>query len=299
MPMLIEILLEPLQFGFMQRALVVAILVGILCAVIGSYLLVQRLSLLGDAISHSVLPGVAIAFITNINLFVGAFIAGLISALCINIIRARSQLKEDAAMGVVFSAFFAAGITLITLVQKENKIDLNHFLFGNLLSVTSDEVWLTAGVTGIILTLVFLFYKELHFYTFDALGAQAVGLPVHLLSLALMILTAMTIVISMKAVGVILILAMLITPAATAFLLTKRLHSMMIVAALVGIGSSLGGMYISYYQNLPSGPTIVLLASLAFICSFLFSPKQGLFSQGWRWQFNSPLILELRRLLKR
>ncbi len=297
--MLMQILLEPLQFGFMQRALVVAILVGILCAVIGSYLLVQRLSLLGDAISHSVLPGVAVAFITNVNLFVGAFIAGLTSALCINVIRSRSQLKEDAAMGVVFSAFFAAGITLITLVQKENKIDLNHFLFGNLLSVTSDEVWLTAGVTGVILTLVFLFYKELHFYTFDALGAQAVGLPVHLLSLALMILTAMTIVISMKAVGVILILAMLITPAATAFLLTKRLHTMMMIAALVGIGASLGGMYISYYQNLPSGPTIVLLASLAFVTSFLFSPKQGLFSQGWRWQFNSPLILELQRLWKR
>ena len=221
---MLEILLEPLQYGFMQRSIVVAITVGIICAVVGSYLMVQRLALLGDAISHSVLPGLAIAYLVGANIFLGAFIAGIISTVLINVISTRSNIKEDTAMGIVFSAFFALGITLITVVQKDNKIDLNHFLFGNILAVNSSEVRDTLIIAGIVLTVVCLLYKELLFYTFDKLGAQAVGLPVGLLDLGLMILIGLTIVASLKAVGVVLVLSLLITPAASAYLLVNRLH---------------------------------------------------------------------------
>ncbi|OWY69514.1 hypothetical protein B7486_20910 [cyanobacterium TDX16] len=278
---MLEALIEPLQYGFMQRSLVVAILVGLLCAVVGSYLMVQRLALLGDAISHSVLPGLAIAFLVGANIFVGAFIAGVISTLLIAWIRTRSPIKEDAAMGIVFSAFFALGITLITTIQKQNKIDLNHFLFGNILGVTFDDVRDTAIIATIVLVVVFLLYKELLFYTFDPMGAQAAGLPVNQLNFGLMLLIALTIVASMKAVGVILVLSLLITPGATAYLLVTRLHQVMILGAAIGIVSSISGMYLSYFFNLPSGPAIVLVVSGLFALAFLFSPNYGVFMR-WR-----------------
>lgn len=273
---MLEALIEPLQYGFMQRSLVIAILVGLLCAVVGSYLMVQRLALLGDAISHSVLPGLAIAFMVGGNIFIGAFIAGILSTMAIAWIRTRSPIKEDAAMGIVFSAFFALGITLITIIQKDNKIDLNHFLFGNILGVTVDEVKDTAIIAAIVLIVIVLLYKELLFYTFDPLGAQAAGLPVNRLNFGLMVLIALTIVASMKAVGVILVLSLLITPGATAYLLVKRLHQVMILGAVIGVFSSISGMYISYFYNLPSGPAIVLVVSGLFLLALLFSPGHGI-----------------------
>lgn len=276
---MLEVLIEPLQYGFMQRSLVVAVLVGLLCAVVGSYLMVQRLALLGDAISHSVLPGLAIAFMLGMNIFVGAFIAGILSTMAIAWIRTRSPIKEDAAMGIVFSAFFALGITLITLIQKDNKIDLNHFLFGNILGVTRQEVVDTALIAAFVLAVVVLLYKELLFYTFDPLGAKAVGLPVNLLNFGLMVLIALTIVASMKTVGVILVLSLLITPGATAYLLVKRLHQVMLLGAAIGVTSSISGMYLSYAYNLPSGPAIVLVVSGLFVLAFLFSPAHGVLTQ--------------------
>ncbi|UKO97491.1 metal ABC transporter permease [Nostoc sp. UHCC 0870] len=272
---MLDALIEPLQYGFMQRSLVIAILVGLLCAVVGSYLMVQRLALLGDAISHSVLPGLAIAFMLGANIFIGAFIAGVLSTVAITWIRTRSPIKEDAAMGIVFSAFFALGITLITIIQKDNKIDLNHFLFGNILGVTVDEVRHTAIIAAIVLIVIVLLYKELLFYTFDPLGAQAAGLPVNRLNFGLMLLISLTIVASMKAVGVILVLSLLITPGATAYLLVKRLHEVMILGAVIGVISSISGMYLSYFYNLPSGPAIVLVVSGLFLLALLFSPKHG------------------------
>lgn len=277
-----EILLEPLQYAFMQRSLIMAIVVGIICAVVGSYLMVQRLALLGDAISHSVLPGLAIAYIFGANIFLGAFIAGLVSTVCINIIRTRSNIKEDTAMGIVFSAFFALGITLITVIQKDNKIDLNHFLFGNILGVTVNDVRDTLIIAVLVLTIVIILYKELLFYTFDKLGSQAVGLPVNLLDLGLMMLIGLTIVASLKAVGVILVLSLLITPVATAYLLVNRLHQVMFLGVAIGIFSSIAGMYLSYYLNLPSGPAIVLVTSALFVLVFLFSPTQGILTKGHR-----------------
>lgn len=276
---MLESLIEPLQYGFMQRSLIIAILVGLTCAVVGSYLMVQRLALLGDAISHSVLPGLAISFILGGNIFIGAFIAGILSTVAIAWIRTRSPIKEDAAMGIVLSAFFALGITLITLVQKDNKIDLNHFLFGNILSVSTAEVRDTALIAGLVLLVVVLLYKELLFYTFDPTGAKAVGLPVNWLNFGLMVLIALTVVASMKAVGVVLVLSLLITPGATAYLLVPRLHQVMFLGAIIGIISSIAGMYLSYFYNLPSGPAIVLVVSGLFVLALFFSPSYGVFTQ--------------------
>lgn len=276
---MLESLIEPLQYGFMQRSLIIAILVGLTCAVVGSYLMVQRLALLGDAISHSVLPGLAISFILGGNIFIGAFIAGILSTVAIAWIRTRSPIKEDAAMGIVLSAFFALGITLITLVQKDNKIDLNHFLFGNILGVSSAEVRDTALIAALVLFVVIILYKELLFYTFDPTGAKAVGLPVNWLNFGLMVLIALTVVASMKAVGVVLVLSLLITPGATAYLLVPRLHQIMFLGAILGIISSIAGMYLSYFYNLPSGPAIVLVVSGLFVLALFFSPSYGVFTQ--------------------
>ena len=296
---MIQTLIEPLQYGFMQRSLVIAILVGIVCAIVGSYLMVQRLALLGDAISHSVLPGLAIAFILGANIFIGAFIAGVLSTVIIAWIKARSTIKEDAAMGIVFSAFFALGITLITIVQKDNKIDLNHFLFGNILGVTAEDAIDTAFIVALVLLVVVFFYKELLFYTFDPLGAQATGLPVNLLNFGLMVLIALTIVASLKAVGVVLVLSLLITPASTAYLLVTRLHQVMILGAIIGVISSISGMYLSYFYNLPSGPAIVLVASGLFVLSLLFSPTQGILTQPRTHSDQVPPIWrELKNLTK-
>ncbi|MCG5058602.1 MAG: metal ABC transporter permease [Limnoraphis sp. WC205] len=294
-----NILIEPLQYSFMQRSLIVAILVGVICAVVGCYLMVQRLALLGDAISHSVLPGLAIAYIIGANIFIGAFIAGVISTVFINLIRTRSNIKEDAAMGIVFSAFFALGITLITLIQKDNKIDLNHFLFGNILGVTLGEVRDTAIIAVIVIVIIVLIYKELLFYTFDPLGAEAVGLPVNLLNFGLMVLIALTIVASLKAVGVVLVLSLLITPAATAYLLVSRLHLMMFLGVGVGVFSSISGMYLSYFYNLPSGPAIVLVASGLFTLAFLFSPSQGILTHPPTTRKQPAFIKELKNLINR
>ena len=291
-------LLEPLQYSFMQRSLFVAIIVGVICAVVGSYLMVQRLALLGDAISHSVLPGLAIAYLIGINIFIGAFIAGIISTVCINIIRTRSNIKEDTAMGIVFSAFFALGITLITVIQKDNKIDLNHFLFGNILGVTATDVRDTLIIAVIVISVVVLLYKELLFYTFDKLGAQAVGLPVNLLDLGLMMLIGLTIVASLKAVGVVLVLSLLITPAATAYLLVTRLHQVMLLGVAIGVISSITGMYLSYFYNLPSGPAIVLVTSGLFVLAFLFSPSQGIFTHPNTNSSQPALIKEIKSLLR-
>ncbi len=293
-----DLVVEPLSYMFMQRALIVAVAVGIICAVMGSYLLVQRMALLGDAISHSLLPGLAIAFKLGINIFVGAFIAGVVSTFLMNWIRSRTSVKEDAAMGIVFSTFFALGIILITLIQKDAKVDLNHFLFGNILGVTQSEVYTTVGITIGVLVIVMFLFKELLFYSFDPVGAQAAGLPVNLLNLGLMMLIALTLVASMKAVGVILILALMITPGATAYLLVSRLHLVMLIGSGVGVISSLVGMYLSFYYDLPSGPTIVMVASVFFTLAFLFSPKQGILTQPRSATAgNNPLWREIKLLI--
>jgi manganese/iron transport system permease protein len=271
---MINLLIEPLSFEFMRLALLAAILLGILCAVVGTYLIVQGMGLLGDVIAHAVLPGLAIAFFFGVDIFIGAFISGTLSTFVIAWIQSQSRVKVDVAMALVFSGFLALGITLITVLKS--KLDLHQFLFGDILGVTTTDVMRTGAIAILILLLVKLFYKELLFYTFEPLGAQAMGLPVTVIRFGLTAAITLTIIASMQAVGVVLVVSLLIAPGITAYLLVKELHQMMICGAIVGIISSVTGMYISYYLNVPSGAAIVLVVSGLFLLTLLFSPTQGI-----------------------
>lgn len=271
---MINWLLEPLQYEFMRNALGIGILLGILCAVVGSYLIVQQLGMMAHAIAHSVLPGLSIAFFLKIDLSFGAFIVGVISAWIVALVESKSKIKSDTAISLVMSGFLALGVTLLTVLRS--KFDLFAFLFGDILSVTFQDVIRTGIITTIVLLLVKFFYKELLFYTFDPLGAQASGLPVNLLYFGFIGVITLTIIATMQTVGVLLVLSLLVAPGAIAYLLVKQLHLMMAVGSLLGVVSTVFGMYLSYYQNLPSGAAIVLVISALFALVFLFSPSQGI-----------------------
>ncbi|NES22124.1 MAG: metal ABC transporter permease [Symploca sp. SIO3E6] len=271
-------LLEPLSFEFMRNAIAIAILLGILSAVVGSYLILQQMSMIGAVISHAVIPGLSIAFFLEINLLIGAFIAGICSALVVAGIHTRSRVKVDAAMALTLSSFLALGVLLITLL-KTNRLDLSNILFGDILGVRPGDVWQTLVITVIILLLTKLFYKELLFYTFDPLGAQASGLPVKTMYFALICAITLTIVASMQIVGVLLVLALLVGPATAAYLLVKELHQMMILGAGIGMISGISGMYLSYHFDLPSGPAIVLMIFGFFLLALLLSPTQGILTE--------------------
>jgi manganese/iron transport system permease protein len=228
-------------------------------------------------IAHAVLPGLAIASFLKIQLSIGAFISGLMTAFILTWIRTQSRVNVDAAMALIFSNFFALGILLLTLLK--NKLDLDAFLFGDILAVTQLDVLKTAGVTAIVLGLVRFFYKELLFYTFDRLGAEAIGLPVGRIYIGLMALVTLVIIASMQIVGVVLVIGLLVGPATTAYLLVKELHQMMILGAGFGVVSAIVGMYLSYYNNVPSGPCIVLVSGGLFVLALLLSPSQGILTR--------------------
>ncbi len=273
--MLFTWLIEPLSFEFMRQAIAIGFLLGILSAVVGSYLILQQMGMMSGVISHAVLPGMAISFFLEINVAVGAFIAGILSALLVIVIEKRSQIKVDAAMALTLTTFLALGVILITTLQT-NSIDLEALLFGDILGVTPSDVWYTGMITAIIVLLTRLFYKELEFYTFDPLGARACGLPCNLLYLGLVCAITLTIVASMQTVGVLLVMSLLVGPAITAYLLVRELQQMMILGAIIGAVASISGMYISYYGDLPSGAAIVLVVFGFFSLAFLFSPSQGI-----------------------
>jgi manganese/iron transport system permease protein len=275
---MLELITEPLNFEFMRNAIAIGILVGILCPVVGSYLIVQRMALLGDVIAHCVLPGLSISFFLGIDLLIGAFGSGILGAFLIAAIRAQSRVKVDSAMALTFSTFFALGVTLITVLK--NKLDLDSFLFGDILGITQADIQRTAVIAAVILLLVKWFYQELLFYTFDKTGAQAIGLPVNTLYVGFMAAITLTIIASMQAVGVILVIALLVGPALTAYLLVKELHQMMLLGAVIGVTASIAGIYLSYYHNLPSGPAIVLVSSSLFLLTLLFTSVQD--ARLWR-----------------
>jgi len=269
--------LDPLGYEFIRHALAVGILVGILCPVVGSYLIIQRMALLGDVIAHCVLPGLSIAAFTGIDVMLGAFSSGIAGALFITWIRSQSRIKADSAMALTFSTFFALGITLLSTLK--NKFDLDSLLFGDILATTPPDILRTLVITIVILAIVKLTYKELLLYTFDSTGAQAMGLPVQALYVGLMAMTTLTIIASMQAVGVVLVVALLVGPALSAYLLVRELHHMMILGSIFGALVSIAGVYFSYYTDLPSGPSIVLVSSTLFILVLLFSPSQGILTR--------------------
>lgn len=272
-------LLEPFQYAFMVRALLGALIVGVVCPILGTYVVLRGMAFLGDALAHIVLPGVVVAFLLGWPLGVGALIVGVMAALLIGAISRRSDIREDAAIGVVFAGAFALGITLLAL-QRSYAVDLAHILFGNLLGVSTSDLWFAGILGALVLLTIFAFYKEFLVLSFDPILAATLRLPVTFLQNLLLVLLAIVIVVSIQAVGVALVIAMLITPASAAYLLSRRLPSMMMLAALIGSVSAVIGLYASFYANLPSGPAIVLVETGVFALIFLFSPRRGVI---WSW----------------
>ncbi len=265
---------EPLAFAFMRRALVAAVLIGAVASVLSCYLILKGWALMGDAISHAVLPGIVLAFVLGLPLVAGAFAAGLFCATATGYLKENSRVKEDTVMGVVFSGMFGLGLVLFVKVETDQH--LNHILFGNILGVAWGDVMETALIAGVTLVIVLAKWRDLLLYCFDPQHARAVGLPVRLIHYGLLTLLALTIVVSIKAVGIILVVAMLVTPGATAYLLTDRFPHMLAISAAGAVGASVLGTLVSFHIDAATGPVIVLLQAAAFFAAFLFAPKSGL-----------------------
>ncbi|MCP3739588.1 iron chelate uptake ABC transporter family permease subunit [Rossellomorea sp. BNER] len=262
-----------IQYDFLQKALITSVMVGIICGVIGCFIILRGMALMGDAISHAVLPGVAISYMFGINFFVGAVASGVLTAIAIGFVSQNSRLKNDTSIGIMFTSAFAAGIILITFMKSST--DLYHILFGNVLAVRPSDMWVTLGIGLLVISSVYLFYKELLVTSFDPTMADAYGLSTKVIHYLLMTMLTMVTVASLQTVGIVLVVAMLITPAATAYLLTDRLSVMIYLAASFGAIAAIIGLYFSFTYNLSSGATIVLVSTLMFIAVFLFSPKHG------------------------
>ncbi len=272
--MILDWLLAPLTYGFMQRGLAAALLVGVLCAVIGCYVVLKGMAFLGDAMAHAILPGVAVAYLFKFNLLLGALAAAILVALGISYFSKEGRIKEDTAIGIFFAAALSLGVALISSIRTY-ALDLSHILFGNVLGVSSADLWMTAILTVIVLATLLVLYKPFLVVSFDPVLAATLRLPANLLRSLLMVLLALTVVVSIQSVGVGLVAAMLVTPGATAYLLSHRLPSMMAISAGLGALSSLVGLYASYYLNISSGAAIVLVATLFFILAYLFAPERG------------------------
>ena len=266
-------LLEPLQYEFMVRGMVAAILVGIVCAVVGTYMVLRGMAFFGDALAHTILPGIALGYIISggarETLFWWALGTAILAALGIGAVSRQAQLKEDTAIGIIFAGMFALGIALISTVRSY-AVDLSHFLFGDVLGVSPQSLWLIVIFGGLVLLTIAAFYKEFMTLSFDPILAVTLRLPVGTLNNLLLALIAVTVAVSLQTVGVALMVAMLITPAATAYLLTHRLHTMMILAACFAAFSGIAGLYLSYYLSIASGAAIVLTATLFFLLAFLW-----------------------------
>lgn len=263
------------KYDFLQSALLTAVMVGIMSGIIGSFIILRGMSLMGDAISHAVLPGVAMAYMLGINILLGASVFGVLAALLIGFVASRSKIKTDTSIGVVFSAFYALGFILISMAESSTK--LHHILFGNILAVSDSDIMTTAVVLGLVILFVVVFYKELLVTSFDETYARTYGLKVQVIHYALMLVLTLVTVSALQTVGIILVVAMLITPAATAFLWTDKLNIMLVLSAVVGMVSAITGLYFSYTFNWASGPAIVIVAASLFALSFIFSPKQNFF----------------------
>lgn len=270
--------IEPLNYAFMVRGIIAALLVGVVCSVLGAYVVLRGMAFFGSALAHSILPGIAIGYLVSGSsrgqLFWWGMATGVLTALGIGAISKRSQVREDTAIGIVFAGMFALGIALISTVRSY-AVDLTNFLFGNVLGVSNSDLGLIGIFGGLILLIVALLYKEFLVLSFDPVLAQTLRLPTNFLNNLMLVMIAVAIIVSLQTVGVALMVAMLVTPAAAASLLTKRLPMMMIVSALIGAVSGVLGLYASYYFSVASGAAIVLVCTAFFLFAFLFSPHRG------------------------
>lgn len=287
------------QDAALRYALIGSVLLGTTCGLLGSFIVVRRMALMGDALSHAVLPGVALGFLWNMNkdpvaIFVGATVVGLLGSATVGLITNTTRLKEDSAIGLVLAAFFAVGICMVTMIQHlptGNKSGVDKFLFGQAAAISEGDVRLMAVVTGLTILIIVVFYKEFLVTSFDAGFARAAGFPTRLIHHAMMLLLAFAVVISLQAVGVVLVSAMLITPAAAAYLLTDRMNRLLWLAAFFGMAAGALGAFLSFLgNNLPTGPFMVLACSTVFGLAFLFAPRHGAFSRWLRQRSRSARI---------
>jgi manganese/iron transport system permease protein len=273
---LIDWLVKPLSYPFMQRGLIAAVLVGVVCAVVGTYVVLRGMAFFGDALAHTILPGVAVGYIISGGarepLFWWALGTAVLASLGIGAIIKNARIKEDTAIGIIFAGMFALGIAIISTVRSY-AVDLSHFLFGDVLGVTTQSLVWMGIFGGLVLVFIVAFYKEFLTLSFDPVLAVTLRLPVGVLNNLLLVLIAVTVAVAMQTVGVALMVAMLVTPAATAYLLTKRLPSMMLISAVIAALSGVVGLYVSYYAGITSGSAIVLTATLVFVVVFL--ERQG------------------------
>ncbi len=277
---MIEWLTKPLTYEFMQRGLLASTLVGVLCAVVGCYVVLRGMAFLGDALAHAILPGVAIAYLFNGNLLLGALIAAIVVALAIGFLSRQGTIKEDTAIGILFAAALSLGVLLISSIRTY-AVDLTHILFGNVLGVSTEDLMITAVLGVVVLGVVVLFFREFLVISFDPVLAATLRIRAERFRTLMLILLALTIVVSLQTVGVGLAAAMLVTPGAAAYLLTRRLSAMMMVAALIGAVSSVIGLYLSFYLSVASGAAVVLTATAIFLLAFLFAPARGLLPRWW------------------
>ena len=276
---LIDIFIQPFSYAFMIRGLAASVIVGVVCAVVGVYVVLRGMAFFGDALAHAVLPGVALGYLisggSRDTLFWWALGAAVLVALAVGRVSKHAQIREDTAIGIIFASMFALGIALISTVRSYT-VDLSHFLFGDVLGVSGRDLILTAAFGAVILLTIFFFYKEFLVLSFDPVLSATLRLPSSLLNNLLFVLMALTVSVAMQTVGVALMVAMLVTPAATASLLTHRLWQGMLVSAIIGAVSAVTGLYMSYYFNIVSGSAIVLTATFIFLLVFLFHPWRGL-----------------------
>lgn len=277
--MTMDWLTEPFAYGFMQRALGASMIVGVVCAVVGCYVVLRAMAFLGDALAHAILPGVALAYLAGVDLLIGALVAAVVVAIGVSFVLRGGVIREDTAIGIFFAAALALGVLLISTADAY-AVDLTHVLFGNVLGVGKTDLWLSGGLGLGVLLVVALLYRQLLVVSFDPVLGRTLGLHTHAIRTGLFVMTAVAIVVSLRTVGVALVAAMLVTPPATAFLLTRRLPAMMATSAAIGVASSVAGLYLSYYLDVASGSAVVLVATGVFLLAFLFAPRKGLISRN-------------------
>ena len=270
-------LLEPFQYPFMTDAMLVGAIIGAVCAVLSCYLVLKGWSLMGDAISHAVLPGIVVAYAIGAPLALGAFASGLLCAIATGFIKENSRVKEDTVMGVVFTGLFAFGLVLFTKVKSD--LHLDHILFGNILGIERRDLIESIVVATVTLAIVLALRRDLLLFCFDPSHARAIGLPTRFLNYLLLALLAATIVAALKAVGIILVIAMLVTPGCIAYLLTDRFGKMLWIATVSAVFSSVAGVYISFFLNASTAACMVLVQSIIFLSALVFAPKHGLLAR--------------------
>ena len=286
----LDLILDPMAYGFMQRGLVAAILVGVVCAVMGAFVVLRGLAFIGDAVSHAAFPGLVIAYMLGIPLYIGGAVAAVGTALAIGAVARRGALRFDTAVGVLFAGTFAFGILLFSTIQNY-VADLFSYLLGNVLGITFADIVQIAILGGIVLLVVAVLRKELLYASFDPSGAAASGLPVVTLDYLLLGLVGVTIVVSIQAVGIIMVVAMLVTPAATGQLLVDKFWDLVKIAIGVAVVAAVSGLYLSFYLNVASGASIVLVETLLFGLALLFSPKSGWLGRRRARATESPIPL--------